>query len=299
MQSKKWSEEEVNLLKGLVNKTSFREMVPQFPGRTTISLQKKAWELGITNSFKPSKYRHNKNFFQTSNLVNSYWAGWICGRGYGYPRRFTICIGSRPGDHEHLTRLKTTIEYTGDIKLYPHKKFKTMDTNSNAKAFLMPTLTIAGAKQIMSDLTTNFGFSSSKAERIPPSAIKSNLDLSLAFIIGLLDSDGYITISNTSPNQYRGRIHLSVFNLQLALWVDEILLNCLQRSSISSNPHITQGSQLKELGSSYHLVYHSKDAIAIAQKMIEINTPHLARNLDRPDLREAILFYSSYGTKTI
>lgn len=283
---KKWTPKETTLLQELNGKISFEEMAEKhFLNRTPKALQKKSLKIGLTSSYKHKKYTHNKEFFKIPNKLNSYWAGWFCGRAYRSGKN-QVAIEARPEDTQHLEQLKRNIQYTGNVNIYSYQKF---NNNLLTKS---PRLNLCGANDIIDDLTENFGFTSSKGDRLFPKTINSNFELSICFLIGLLDSDGYISVSKINDSNYKGRIHFSVFSFELARWINEAVCAILRNSNISTKSN--QYETISSGASRYDLVYYARGCFATSSEMLKVDVPFLKRKLGREDLKDAVLFYQNH-----
>ena len=149
-----------------------------------------------TISFKQRrKYNVNDCFFETPNIVNCYYAGFIaadgCIRKYKgkFVETYSLSFGLSIKDKDFLIKFLNTINYEGTIRYYENKgrKYVGVEIKSN---------------KICEDLRNNFNITERKTHTLcPPSLFGKNLID--AFICGYIDGDGSVYFSKNKNKQKR------------------------------------------------------------------------------------------------
>jgi hypothetical protein len=189
---KEWTDEEKDKLKSLVldGKLSFRQMSKQF-NRTPQSLQDQSRKMGlIRDDFQFKKYSYNQDFFETPNVLNCYVAGFYAADGC-IQKRDSNCIlrlDIARLDLAHMEMFREKFNYDGKIVLYSK-------TGKSGYISEMNLMILHSAHKMTDDLEKHFGLIQNKTFRIPPPNIFDK-DLIMAYILGLLDGDGCVYISN-------------------------------------------------------------------------------------------------------
>lgn len=214
-----WSNEEINLLKTLVNRDQgFPQMVSLFPGRTARSLNKKAIKLGLANPHHYQKHSIDENFFKKPNLINSFYSGvfaadgYMTQRGSNYLFKWEVCTK----DVVILENVKKFTNFTGPIRSYERKNYKKETLKQ------VSYMSITCANQWAEDLRNNFGIIPQKTLRMSPPNLSDEL-LKFAYIIGEVDGDGNIQYSKENA------ISLRVFscNTEILNWIKNVFANFL------------------------------------------------------------------------
>lgn len=149
-----------------------------------------------TISFKQRrKYNVNDCFFETPNIVNCYYAGFIaadgCIRKYKgkFVETYSLSFGLSIKDKDFLIKFLNTINYEGNIRYYENKgrKYVGVEIKSN---------------KICEDLRNNFNITERKTHTLcPPNLFDKNLID--AFICGYIDGDGSVYFSKNKNKQRR------------------------------------------------------------------------------------------------
>ena len=131
------------------------------------------------------QYKHTFDFFDSPNLVNSYWAGFIAADGYVNNERKCLRLLVARKDKAILYRFKRAIQFTGPV---------CDDTHG------MSYVQIYAADRLLYDLRKNFNITTKKSLTLKPPDLKVYSKLvSLAFIAGYIDGDGWYTKSRNTP----------------------------------------------------------------------------------------------------
>jgi len=155
------------------------------------------------------KYKVNDDFFESPNLVNSYYAGFIAADGCISITKSGakyLSFGLSIKDKIFLEKFKKEIDYEGPISEYPSstKKFVRMSINST---------------KVCNDLEKNFNITPRKTfTLIPPNII--NEELIDAFICGYIDGDGTIGFCHDYRTHKQKKCCISLIGtFELLSWV--------------------------------------------------------------------------------
>lgn len=139
------------------------------------------------------KYNVNDNFFETPNMVNCYYAGFIaadgCVRKYSgkFVESYTLSFGLSAKDKDFLDNFLNAINYEGKIRKYENngRKYVGVEIKSN---------------KICEDLRNIFNITERKTHTLCPPNL-SDKDLIDAFICGYIDGDGAVYFSKNKDKQ--------------------------------------------------------------------------------------------------
>jgi len=121
-----------------------------------------------------------EDFFETPNLLNCYWAGFIAADGNVKKDKQELSIQISDKDYEHLKSFAESIKFTGKISRYTRKNGITM---CNAHF---------NSEKLVDDLEKNFNIIPQKTFKLIPPNIEEK-ELIDAFMVGYIDGDGCIT----------------------------------------------------------------------------------------------------------
>jgi len=144
------------------------------------------------------KYCANKEFFAVPNMLNSYWAGFLAADGNIRPHRKRISVKLHIKDASHLEKFREALEYTG--KVYRYEKDASLEI---------------ACPEMADDLVRNFNVTPKKSFTLEPPFLTDE-DMICAFIVGLIDGDGSITIKDAIRHYPR----IAIYGTQAILkWV--------------------------------------------------------------------------------
>lgn len=242
----RWTEQEIEYLNKNFKNTNFIQL-QSWLGRSRQSIACKAHRLNLIQDYETSylsrTIEYNYLFFKQSNILNSYWAGFIAADGNIYKNQLKIHINLK--DKILLERFKQDIQYAGEIH-YHRARGKTKESAS---------LTISG-KNLVQDLYTNFNITPKKSLTLePPIAIDE--ENALSYITGLLDGDGTIRIrkdKNILSIKFNG-------TKKILSWIKYILSNI---TPIKANIHTYSSvSELVLLGKTAEMIGKKLKSIPI------------------------------------
>jgi len=202
-----WNIKEIELLKDVYGKMSARANLHLFPNRSYIAIKNKARKIGLIadRSLSGCYLFYNKSFFHKPNINNSYIAGYIAGDGCISNNKVSIISK----DLEQLKNIKQEVNFDGLI--YKDRRYF--------------CLTLCGANEWIINLRNNFNIIQKKSLILKhPDGL--DLECSLAFIIGLIDSDGSLLIDKNNKKE----LHM-VGTQSVLLWVKNIFVNYLKSDS--------------------------------------------------------------------
>lgn len=285
MTYKNWTTEEENLLKQLLSekKYSFNQMSKFFEGRSGQSLSRHAKDyLNLKNeNFIFKKYSYDQNFFEIPNLINCYVAGFYAADGCitdnSTTRVLSLVLSGLELDQ--LKKFKELFKFTGQINSHEYEYSKNMHG-----------LRLYSAYKITEDLEKNFNLTPNKVYRLPPPNL-SDSKLKFAYLIGLLDGDGCVHISN----QNKLIITYTSSSLKIMEWVKNEIESMNLRSIKNKGGKIIQ---LKHANAYNYQVSGLKaiDLISKVQQLKSEGIPILDRKWDNEKLNNYIKeFKQNYG----
>lgn len=217
---------------------------------------------GCFNSDSLSNRRRkvNDNYFETPNIENSYWAGFIAADGniFQLPNpkwQKKLNIGLSVVDLEHLEKFCLDIGYFGKIHSF---------TNNKGRGIVSIQIT---SDKICDDLQRNFGIVQRKSLILEPPSFLTNMDMVRAFIKGYIDGDGSIGI-------YGWGLRISLIGTEAFLtWVMKMLeeQNDIVLTSVKKNKE-------KQL---YYFYVSGKKAEIVIRDLMGVETPFLKRKWDK------------------
>jgi len=146
------------------------------------------------NTGQNKKYRCNEDYFSVPNLKNSYWAGFIAADGCILDKadgQNSLKIALSVKDEDKLIEFKNDIQYNGIIS----KRLPCSNGFINGRQIHnngLIELKIR-SQQICNDLGTIFNIHPRKSLTHEP-PIDLTFEQELAFIIGYIDGDGWISV---------------------------------------------------------------------------------------------------------
>lgn len=188
---KNWTTEEDNLLRKVsLEGKEYKELCSlYFPDRTALSLQSRASALKIKSKHRYRKNFFKKDFWETPNLINSFWAGVMAADGnIGIVNKKPQSLNWEISviDECFMDEFIKEIGYTGK-KRYWSKKTQKGNISKTVKVRIH-------SQKWVESLAKNFSIVSHKANRI---GVPENLtfDQQMAFLIGYTNGDGCICLS--------------------------------------------------------------------------------------------------------
>ncbi len=226
-------------------------------GKTTISIRNKASRLGLRRSdiaalisrIKSHKrYTCNEKFFVKSNIINSYWAGFIAADGCIFSKRNMLCITLSEKDIDHLVRFRKDIDSNHRIRTFSsNSSYLIGGKYSEIKIYSVPNM--------LTDLSSVFNIHDRKTKNLlPPLDLKG--DNKISYIRGLIDGDGWVFKSNKT-------LHVGCSGRENVLqWMSSTLSNDLgiHMPSVRRTSH-GDCFQLVVSGTKANLVYARLKAI--------------------------------------
>lgn len=265
-----WTEQEINTLKESYPKVDkVDEMRTLLPGRTYSAIRSKAEDMGIINRFLPTQ---NNTFFNEPNEINSAIAGFIAADGC-VSDKGRIHINLSRKDRNHLEKIVELTKYEGNI--YDYESKFSVAININGKAERVPGQTLTSLVQIQApqwaeDLKKHWNIVPRKTFlMIAPNVV--DIRLSLAYISGLIDGDGWIVQS--TPCSYMIAI---MGTHALMTWVKSIFDAIVPANS-------KNGQHLKSVSDkdSYEYKITGTKAYWLGKLLLSLDIPRLDRKWDK------------------
>lgn len=196
-----WTKEQEEILKQNAGKIPYKLIGAMFdPPKTEASVIKKSNKLNLSSSLRaPRKYFHNENYWDTPNMENSYWAGFIRADGCIKNKNKQLTIET-VGDGEHLELMRKCLGYTGE--LYRYKR----QTSFSPVVQNIVRLEINCSLDYTQKLFDNFRICSNKTKRVELPNIFD--ELLFAYIKGYIDGDGDIGINTRNEKYKKMRIRI-------------------------------------------------------------------------------------------
>jgi hypothetical protein len=175
--NKFWTEEEDAFLVENYNKCDVNSI---FPYRTKSSIRSRANKLGICDS--RNKYSVNESFFESPNILNSYYAGLIASDGHIIKNKIgQKSLNITSIDKHILESFINDIKYSGQI--YELKKQK--------KTYKIKYKVTITSNILCDDLYKNWNITPKKSLTLLP-PIFDDRKLIMSYIKGFMDGDGGI-----------------------------------------------------------------------------------------------------------
>ncbi len=290
---KSWSLEEESRLKELVatGKYSYPELTVLFPGRSSDSLRCHARQyLDIHSCYRQHKYTYDSDFFTIPNVINSYVAGFLAADGcvqLSTKQSPVLTLSLSVKDVDHLSRIKSLLGYTGPI--HNHTNRPKRPDNLVKGGLGMMTLQISVSEQYIKYLADNFGVIPRKTRRLKPPEL--SFENQLAYLIGLIDGDGYVCPIANRSNIAVGFISSSE---EAAKWIKEFV-DSLGFTQLKGKKVVNIGTRYE--GRAFTIRYQGAQAIALI-KLVQAfkqarGIPLLDRKWDNPKVNQHILDFEA------
>ncbi len=256
-----WSKEEEIILKENYGQTPVSKFSHLLPQKTRNAIYSRAYYLGLSSDITNKQYSLNDNFFDSPNITNCYWAGFLGADGnlgtYGGSKYIQIRIHEK--DKCILDRFKLDTNCTtniGKVKNQPHIFIKTFISN-----------------ECFENLKTHWNLTPRKTYTLePPNLVE--IEHKLAYIVGSTDGDGTICTCNfTQTHSGKKYIYPAIkFSLcgtrSLMEWCSEVL------NSVEL-PHYNKlkVEKARQSDSLFYIRCDKKRARLILQRLMETKTP--------------------------
>lgn len=224
-----------------------------------------------------NKNSYISDFFETPNIQNSYWAGFIAGDGHITPDRKKISVKLKRTDRCHL---ETFARHVGVGRLYDYER---RDSRTN-RIYYSSEILITNVK-LVEDLIKNwnFGHSQKTYNLQPPQGLSD--DLSWAYIAGLLDADGSYAVKHSRPS----------LNMLATLPVLEWMLD-------KTEELVGRRAAIRYRGGGQsEAEYHGNQAIEIRKRIHSLDVDFLGRKYDDWERKGASLHVTGprHGTRNM
>jgi hypothetical protein len=275
---REWTMEEDKILEEMMftGKSSAID-IAKILGRSEHSVRGHYNILGLKNTFIKKTFSHDENYFAKKNLENCYYAGYLMADGSISKRNGALAFSWQTAekDKEVLDIFKEKIKYNGDLK----KIFKYNEASQTTGIHYK--INIHSAKKITDDLANNFGVTEGKTYRCVPQNF-DNKEQELAFLIGLFDGDGTITIMDKEKTSFC--MVLCGASLPTIEWAQK-LIESLNLPCLANRPR----NIIKRPNEAcYYFSVGGVTAAYLYETLRAINVPRLARKWDNPEILKIV-----------
>lgn len=270
-----WTKEEETKLKELTGQMSFEELYRKhFTYRSKHSLARKSYRMGLVSDYHFKKHSHDESFFTNLNMVNCYYGGFSAGDCQMNRNIYTLSLASK--DLGLLEDMQKLTKFTGKIRTYKRTKYKNPELKD------VSTLNICGAQQWTIDLEKHFSITPQKTKRLPPPNLPNDT-LMLAYMVGLIDADGWITRRTKKNYVVIGFISCSY---ALVKWMTEqfnrFFAQFFAKNGGENKKTIT--IYKKRDKNCYYFTIHGRRASLIINCLKDLPVPKLKRKWFREDI---------------
>lgn len=287
MNKGRWTEEEIQYLKDNLRKLRLWEIAINL-NRKLKSVQHKTFNSGLSSQedfIKSTKDRSgitvDENFFETPNLINSYWAGFIAADGNIRKKGENVLnIQLSSKDINHLRQFMSDIKFNGKLTEYIRTNIK--------GTFGYCNMSIV-CKKICDDLKKNFNITCEKTYTLKPPILNKN-EFNYAYIIGYIDGDGSI-----SYDPKRDRLCLSFVGQENVLCWFLSVLNDIE----NTNNYDFKTIKIKNQGKFGEVSVNNKKLYKTLQYLKTLDVPKLDRKWNKVDLNKKIVYMKNYNKQSL
>jgi hypothetical protein len=220
-------------------------------------------------------YSQNDEFFTTPNIQNCYWAGFIAADGcIGNCRnRLFLAINLKSTDECLLKEMASQTDFTGRVTQGKHKGYGKYSENT----YYYSSLQIRNCQKWIESLNKNWNITEKKSLTLLPPNI-ADLKQQLSYIIGLIDGDGYIGISNSNM------MFQLIGTKEIVIWASNVLYNLED-----PNKYSPMQAYKKKNQKCYYINCSWTRAYNLLKQLEQVSTPYrLARKWDKIKEYESI-----------
>lgn len=253
---KKWSEEDIAILKQFYGKEQGKEIAIRL-GRSTNAVAIKANSLGLRGNPSETRRRYHLNddfFSRHESLLTCYWAGFIAADGnISSRKKANVRIKLKSVDWDHLEKFKRSIESDGNFSKIHQNDYSYCEFS-------------IFSEKIVNDLAW-FNITPKKSLTLKPPPLSG--PAAMSFIIGYIDGDGCIhleTLKNRSP-----RLRLCLIGTEAVLtWVKNIF---------DQIAPFSKDAKVRKIKNSNAYEYHiaSKKALYVLNVLKDLTVPKMKR----------------------
>jgi hypothetical protein len=259
--SKKWTNEELSLLKVKWPITTKQEVISLFPNRTWRSIESMASRLKIKKLDSSYGRPNNLEILLNNSKLSMYWLGFILADGH-IENESRLKINLSIKDKNHLEK----------FAIYTDCLLKEYRLNSQYPIISINTTN----SKIIPLVSERFNITNDKTYN-PPKFINYSLTTEqwISLIIGFIDGDGHIQVERTYP-----RIQISCYKT----WMDNLIF--IEEKVYSMFPYTKKIKQLTHLkdGKAFLQFSNSSQVKDLKRFAIENKLPILERKWDKVSL---------------
>lgn len=189
-----WSSEEVDTLMALYGRHPLRELPAYFDGKTADDLRTKAKSLGLASRKSRLKQHFREDFFSVPSMGACYWAGFIAADGYLCDTRGYVSLNIQERDRDHLSRFCAAVGFWAEPAHIHVKQKQRLILGRPCHARDLARVTVF-SRRWLADLDQRFNIRPGKTYALLPPVLEESA-CALAYVAGLLDGDGFITLDS-------------------------------------------------------------------------------------------------------
>jgi hypothetical protein len=216
-----WEKWECDILKEKYGKITNKEIQKILPHRSIDVIKNKARSLGLKGdrTLHTIKYLIDRNYFDSPNIENSYWAGYIAADGSLNSARNTIKLVCSAKDIEILENFNICTNSTYPIKIYKGRIL--YHDNKEYQCSDYAEIQISSSHNLRKNLLKYWNITDNKSLTLqPPNII--NIKHNIAYICGYIDGDGGCFYCNQGTAGMTFNLHISgTYNL--LEWIIKII----------------------------------------------------------------------------
>lgn len=283
-----WTTEEDNKLRALyARKATKQEVLATLSKRGYRATKYRAQVLGIKKTRLQTK---NESFFETPNHLNCSIAGFLASDGnVQKPHKkngYRVTIGLARKDEDVLSAIILATQSNANISRTTMSKTITTDRVKipQLKTYYASYLTFSNAKKWIEDLEKNWNITENKSLTLPPPNL-TDMELSLAYLIGIINGDGTIGLQKTPNRSYP---YIRLLGTQALLnWAKNLFEKTIKE------PIAGLVSPERSTSRVYEFQVNGLQAVKLFLKLNKIDCLRLARKWQNPTVLACLDVYKA------
>ncbi len=263
-----WSPDEIAALREVYGQQPLKELPGMFPGKSTEDLRTKAKSLGLVSRKARRKATFKEDFFSELTLRTCYWAGFIAADGYVNDDRGYVSLNIQERDCDHLMAFCRDVGFWSPPAHIETKAKQRSIMGRRCRAGNMARVTVF-SRRWLRDLDETYNIRPGKTYNLRPPNLAEGRQC-LAYVAGLLDGDGFITLDNKPII----RLRTGIVGLQVMTdWVKTVVDAFLQGSGMESS----RPPRFAQRGPLYDWRLSGRRAYRLLHELRSLDLPSLPR----------------------